>query len=111
VPGVERAFDASPAQGAVRAAAVIGQRIPDRLLSAVTAVRSAQFVDLLHEVLDAGVLVPDGADGYRFRHGLVQEAVLAGVLPVERRALHAELARAIERIDPPRGFGGLVELA
>ena len=53
----------APAQGVVRAAAVIGQRVPDRLLSSVTAVRSAQFVDLLHEVLDAGVLVSDHADG------------------------------------------------
>ncbi|HEY6745568.1 MAG TPA: LuxR C-terminal-related transcriptional regulator, partial [Mycobacteriales bacterium] len=99
------------AQGVVRAAAVIGHRVPDRLLSSVTAVRSAQFVDLLQEALDAGVLVPDDADGYRFRHGLVQEAVLAGVLPAERRALHAELARAIERTNPPRDLGDLVEMA
>jgi DNA-binding CsgD family transcriptional regulator/tetratricopeptide (TPR) repeat protein len=101
----------APAQGLVRAAAMIGHRVPDRLLSSVTAVRSAQFVDLLQEILDAGVLVSDDADGYRFRHGLVQEAVLAGVLPAEHRALHAEVARAIERIDPPRNVGGLVELA
>jgi len=101
----------APAQGVVRAAAVIGQRVSDRLLSSVTAVRSAQFVDLLQEALDAGVLVPDDADGYQFRHGLVQEAVLAGVLPAERRALHADVARAIERINPPRDVGGLVELA
>ena len=99
------------AQGLVRAAAVIGQHVPDRLLSTVGAVRSSQVVDLLHEVVDAGVLVPDEADGYRFRHGLVQEAVLAGVLPAERRALHADVAEAIERLDPPGEVGGLVELA
>ena len=59
----------------------------------------------------AGCWYPDGADCYRFRHGLVQEAVLAGVLPAERRALHARVARAIERIDPPRDARGLAELA
>jgi DNA-binding CsgD family transcriptional regulator/tetratricopeptide (TPR) repeat protein len=41
--------------------------------------------------VEAGVLVADG-DGYRFRHALIRDAVLAGVLPGERAGLHRRYA-------------------
>jgi DNA-binding CsgD family transcriptional regulator/tetratricopeptide (TPR) repeat protein len=96
------------AQQLVRTAAVIGQRIPDRLLVAAAAVRPDRLVEL---ILAAGVLIRDGEEHYRFRHGLVQEAVLTGLLPAERRGQHAQVARAVERIGRPRDAGGLAELA
>ena len=41
-----------------------------------------------------GVLVVEGAD-YAFRHSLMCEAVLAQLLPIERRELHERAARAL----------------
>ena len=41
-----------------------------------------------------GVLVVEGAD-YAFRHSLMCEAVLAQLLPIERRILHERAARAL----------------
>ncbi|TWF80944.1 regulatory LuxR family protein [Pseudonocardia hierapolitana] len=76
------------AASVVRAVAVGGLRVPHAVLAAVcggpvdAAVRTA---------VDAGVLVVDG-DGYRFRHALIRDAVLAGVLPGERAGLHRRYA-------------------
>lgn len=99
------------AQDVVRTAAVIGQRVLDHLLAGAAVVPPDRLVELMRDVLVAGVLVRDGDDHYRFRHGLVQEGVLAGVLPAERRALHARVAAAVERTGRPRDAGGLAELA
>jgi len=48
----------------------------------------------LDEALDAGVLVLAGA-GYRFRHELVRQALLAQVPPHRRVAMHRALATAL----------------
>ena len=42
---------------------------------------------------------------FRFRHALAREAVYAELLPPERRALHAAIARALEAAlpEPERG--------
>ncbi len=75
----------------VRAAAVGGMRTPHAVLAAVC----AEPVDEpVRAAVDAGVLVVDG-DGYRFRHALIRDAVLARVLPGERAALHRRYADAL----------------
>lgn len=87
------------ARRAVAAAAVGGQVVSDRVLRAVLdsvlgdgpggAVDAA-----LEEAVSAAVLVPR-ADGYAFRHALLQEAVLDDLLPGERTSLHAAHARLL----------------
>ena len=55
----------------------------------------------LRELVAAHVLVCDAAaERYRFRHALAGEAVYAELLPPERRALHAAIARALEAAVP-----------
>jgi DNA-binding CsgD family transcriptional regulator len=91
------ALDAA-ARRAVAAAAVGGAVVSDRLLRAVLAGElpgGAAAVDAaLEEAVGAAVLVPR-ADGYGFRHALLQEAVLDDLLPGERTALHAAHARLL----------------
>ena len=63
-------------------------------------------MEALREALAQHVLVQD-ADGYAFRHALLQEAAYADLLPGERTALHLALAEAL-RDDPSLadGHGG-----
>jgi DNA-binding CsgD family transcriptional regulator len=82
---VDRLGDAA---AVVRAAAVGGIRTAHAVLAAVC----GEPVDAaVRAAVDAGVLVVEG-DGYRFRHGLIRDAVLAGVLPGERAGLHRRFA-------------------
>jgi DNA-binding NarL/FixJ family response regulator len=82
------------------AAAVLGRDMSDQLLTAV-----AEPVDL-DEGLAAAInlrlleAVAD-ADGYRFRHPLIQEAVYRRLLPAARAALHARAAAALTELGPP----------
>ena len=63
-------------------------------------------MEALREAVAQHVLVQD-ADGYAFRHALLQEAAYADLLPGERTALHLALAEAL-RDDPSLadGHGG-----
>jgi DNA-binding CsgD family transcriptional regulator len=93
-----------PAQQLLEVAAVAGRRVDHELLAAVADQPLERLVGLLREAVSHHVLVaeeakgPTGADGegtYAFRHALVQEAVYGGLLPVERRRLHAAYAGAL----------------
>jgi DNA-binding CsgD family transcriptional regulator/tetratricopeptide (TPR) repeat protein len=56
-----------------------------------------ELLAALHEAIEANVLVQDlGSESYRFRHELLREALYDELLPRERVALHAALARALE---------------
>jgi hypothetical protein len=50
---------------------------------------------LLREAIDAGVLRPNGAERYWFAHPLLAEVLVEGMLPDERRAMHAAFAAAM----------------
>src|SRR5262249_56737083 len=41
------------------------------------------------------LMVPDGKEGYAFRHALLREAAYADLLPGERTRLHARLAELL----------------
>ena len=60
-------------------------------------------MEALREAVAQHVLVQD-ADGYAFRHALLQEAAYADLLPGERTALHLALAEAL-RDDPSLAAG------
>src|SRR5215218_2754670 len=80
----------------VRVAAVFGLRVSDQDLFRASGFSPERYATAVHEAVDLGVLVVQGAD-YSFRHSLMCEAVLAQLLPFERRDLHERAARALGR--------------
>jgi len=87
---VERLSD--PAQRVLRTAAVTGRRADDELVRAASGLPVAEYEDAVREAVAQQLLVPDGADGYAFRHALLREAVYGDLLPGERTRLHSVLA-------------------
>ncbi len=83
------------ARGAVDAAAVIGQRVPLDLLTAV-APGAADGVD---EALARGVLTDDGAT-LGFRHELIRQAIESAISAPRRATLHGAVVAALARMSP-----------
>ena len=88
-----------PSREVLRVASIVGREFPGALLeSALGAVPSQQVLEKLrslgfiHKVRVFPELV------YRFQHILVQEVAYASLLEHQRKALHGELGRAIERL-------------
>ena len=67
----------------------------DALLAKVTGLGAAELAAAIRPAVAANVLVAH-ADGYAFRHALIQEAVHADLLPGEHSAVHTRFGRAIE---------------
>ncbi|MGY5891768.1 helix-turn-helix transcriptional regulator [Blastococcus deserti] len=78
----------------VRLAAVFGLWVADAQLHAASVLPPDRYTAAVHEAIDVGVFVNEGAD-YAFRHSLMCEAVLSQLLPIERRMLHERAARAM----------------
>lgn len=94
------------AQQVLRAAAVAGRRADDGLIRAASGLPDAEYEEAVREAVAHQLLVPDGTDGYRFRHALLREAVYGDLLPGELTRLHARLAALLT--DVP---GAAAELA
>jgi DNA-binding CsgD family transcriptional regulator/tetratricopeptide (TPR) repeat protein len=92
--------------------AVSGRPVDQELIAAVSAI---PVDEALREALDRSLLVADPASGrFWFRHALLAEAVSDDLLPGERVALHATLARVLaDRPDlaSPSPAGAAAELA
>jgi len=101
---VARVSDA--AQQVLRAAAVAGRRANDQLVLAASGLDDAGYEEAVREVVAHQLLVPDGPDGYRFRHALLREAVYGDLLPGERTRLHGRFTALLA--DVP---GAAAELA
>jgi DNA-binding CsgD family transcriptional regulator len=86
------------ARHALRVAAAAGRRAGHRLIAAVVDLPEPALLEALRAALAQHVLVQE-ADGYAFRHALLQEAAYADLLPGERTALHLALAQALSN-DP-----------
>ncbi|PFG43637.1 putative ATPase [Isoptericola jiangsuensis] len=97
------------AQELCRAVAAAGQRAPLDLLATVLGEDTLAAAEpAVREAVDAVVLVVE-ADGYRFRHALLQEAVADELLPSERRRLHTAYAQALAAL--PATVPRLAEIA
>jgi DNA-binding CsgD family transcriptional regulator len=86
----------SPAgQQVVHAAAVAGRRVEDDLVRQACGLGEAEYEEAVREAVANQLLVPDGEEGYAFRHALLREAAYADLLPGERTRLHARLAELL----------------
>ena len=101
----------------VEIAAVAGRQVEHDLLAEVCGMAEHELGLALRSAIAAQLLFVD-QDGpverYRFRHALVEEAAYDGLLPSERRVLHAAYARAIEQRPVGAGVAAatrLVEIA
>lgn len=82
---------------ALRAASVIGRRVPYRLLERVADIPAPALDAALRPAVEHHVLLTEVADGgaYVFRHALLQEAIAGGLLPGEAARLHRRVAEAL----------------
>ena len=83
----------------IGAAAVLGRRFDWTLLGPVTGLAGAAVVAALRDGTDLQLVVAE-RDGFRFRHALTHEAVLAGLLPPERTMLAGQALAAAEAAHP-----------
>ena len=86
---VEQLSDAT--QRVLRAAAVAGRKADDELVQSASGLEAAEYEGAVREAVTHQLLVPDGTEGYVFRHALLREAVYADLLPGERTRLHATM--------------------
>jgi DNA-binding NarL/FixJ family response regulator len=106
---VEQLSDAS--QRVLRAAAVAGRRADDELVRAASGLQAAEYEDAVREAVTHRLLVPDGTEGYVFRHALLREAVYADLLPGERTRLHGTMASLLSEHQRLAVPGTAAELA
>jgi DNA-binding CsgD family transcriptional regulator len=79
-------------QRVLRAAAVAGRKADDELVRATSGLAADEYEAAVREAVTHQLLVPDGTEGYVFRHALLREAVYADLLPGERTRLHATMS-------------------
>ena len=79
----------------LRAAAVTGRRVDDELVRRASGLAAPEYEEAVREAVAHQLLVPDGEQGYAFRHALLREAIYADLLPGERTRLHARLAELL----------------
>jgi DNA-binding CsgD family transcriptional regulator len=87
-------------QRVVHAAAVAGRRVEDDMVRLACGLDGPDYEEGVREAVANQLLVPDGEEGYAFRHALLREAAYADLLPGERTRLHARLAELLA--DPVR---------
>lgn len=92
------------AKEVLRIAAAAGRRVDHRLLAVVAQLGEDELQAGLRTAVEGEALVPD-AEGYRFRHALLQEAAHDQLLPGERMRLHRRFAEALQA-DPSLAAGG-----
>ncbi len=85
----------------LQTASVIGKDVPLALLRAITALPEGNLVETLERLQSAEFLyetrlLPDAE--YTFKHALTHEVAYASLIGERRRALHARIVDAIERL-------------
>jgi len=82
----------------LRLAAVAGRFFDFAVLQALTGDSDEQLLEVVRELIAAQLVVEESADRFAFRHALTREAIYAGMLARERRALHLTVAQTMERL-------------
>lgn len=94
-----RAASLSPdALRLLQLAAVIGMRFDFELLGAVSRLNDDQMMTQIKDLIVRQLVMEEGEDVFVFRHALTGQAVAAGLLGRERRALHARILAALEEL-------------
>src|SRR5499427_8213633 len=83
-------------QQVVHAAAVAGRQVEDDLVRQACGLDEPEYEQAVREAVANQLLVPDGEEGYAFRHALLREAAYADLLPGERTRLPAVPGTAAE---------------
>jgi DNA-binding CsgD family transcriptional regulator/tetratricopeptide (TPR) repeat protein len=83
------------AQQVLRTAAATGRRVDDELARQASGLAGPEYDDAVREAVAHQLLVPDGEQGYSFRHALLREAIYGDLLPGERTRLHGRLAELL----------------
>jgi DNA-binding CsgD family transcriptional regulator len=98
---VRRRLDTMSAESrqVVSAAALLGRRFDWDLLGPVTSLAGAAVVAALRDGVGLQLIAAEG-EGFRFRHALTHEAVLAGLLPPERALLAGRALAAVQAAHP-----------
>ncbi|MGH2616534.1 MAG: helix-turn-helix transcriptional regulator, partial [Thermomicrobiales bacterium] len=92
-------------------AAVAGRRFDFPLLRALTGLDDDALLQLIKELIVAGLVVEESVERFAFRHALTRQAIYAGLLAQERRALHREIAETMERLAEGAPEAHLADLA
>ena len=64
------------------------------------------LLELIKSLIAAQLVVEESAEMFAFRHALTREALYADLLARERRAMHGQVAEALEAIAQRRGGEG-----
>ncbi len=83
----------------ISAAAVLGRRFDWALLEPITGLTGDAVLAALRRAVGLQLVAADD-DGFRFRHALTHEAVLAGLFPPERAVLAGRGLAAVEAAHP-----------
>lgn len=86
------------ARETLRLAAVAGQRFDFALLQRLTSRDERDLLQLIKELITAQLVVEESADQFAFRHALTRQAIYSELLARERKALHREIAAALEEL-------------
>ncbi|KGN31310.1 hypothetical protein N802_04270 [Knoellia sinensis KCTC 19936] len=91
----------APARDLLLLASVLGARFPIADLRLIARQPVSELMPALTEVMAAGVLGEVDAATLTFRHGLIQEVLLADVPETIRGELHHEIARRLDEVGAP----------
>jgi DNA-binding CsgD family transcriptional regulator/tetratricopeptide (TPR) repeat protein len=86
----------SPDAQRVARALALGRALDEAGLAAITGLDDGALREALREAVSEQVLVPVAVERFGFRHALLGEVLYDDLLPGERAALHAALARRLE---------------
>jgi predicted ATPase len=81
-------------------ASVLGRGFDFRTLEHLTGYSEGRLLELMRELIAAGLVAEESAERFVFRHALTQQAVYGELLARERRALHRRALESLEGSSP-----------
>ncbi|MFN2203176.1 MAG: helix-turn-helix transcriptional regulator [Caldilineaceae bacterium] len=100
-----------PATRVLRYAAVVGRQFDLETLQQLTGFEVPDLTDILKELIRRRVLEEVSEDRFAFRHALLRQAIIDGLLIRERVELHKSILEILEASDAQPGDARLAELS